>query len=84
MSSFSLWAKMLGKVYTACSPNLNFLGLAVFKILQFKINNFHLTHFSVTRRLTFGKVGLNLLQTQLIYNSEPLLCFDDKTAKTSS
>ena len=30
---------MLGKVQNAFSPNLNFLRLPVFKILQFKVNN---------------------------------------------
>ena len=33
---------MLGKAYRAFSQNLDFLRLLVFKILQFKINNFPL------------------------------------------
>ena len=30
----------------------------------------------------FRKVGLNLFEKQIIYNSDPLLCFDNNTAKT--
>ena len=39
-SGFSLWAKMLEKALNAFSQNLNFLRLAVFEILQFKVNKF--------------------------------------------
>ena len=42
-SSFSLLTKTLKKTENAFSPNLNFLHFAVFKILQFKVNNFPLT-----------------------------------------
>ena len=62
--------KMLGKAQNAFSPNLNFLRLAIFKILPFKVNEFPLTSVLVFR-LTFRN-GLNLFEKQLIYNSLPL------------
>ena len=41
-SSFSMLTKMLEKAENAFSPNLYFLRLAVFKILQFKLKHFFL------------------------------------------
>ena len=53
---------MLGKPLNAFSPNLNFLRLVVFKILQCKVNNFSLASVLPVcdycdRRLTFGKLA---------------------------
>ena len=42
-SNFLVLTKMLVKTQNVFSPNLNFLRHAVFKILQFKVNNFPLT-----------------------------------------
>ena len=67
-SKFSLLTKMLGKAKNALSPNLNFLRVAVFKILQFKVKNFPLTSVlpffhCCDRRLTFGKLALIYLKS---------------------
>ena len=40
---FALLIKMLGNAQSAFSPNIKFLRLPVFKILQFKISRFPLT-----------------------------------------
>ena len=58
---------------------MNFLRLAMFKILLFNVNNFPLTSLQAfcqysDERLAF-EVGLNLLEKQLIYNSDALFSF---------
>ena len=69
-SSFSLLTKMLGLAQNAFSPNMKFLRLAIFKILQFKINNFPLTsvlpfcHIAAEDLLL--ECRTNLLENQLI------------------
>ena len=52
----------VGISQNACIPNLNFFRIAVFKILQFKIADFPLTRELefcqyCDRRLTFGKLS---------------------------
>ena len=67
---------------------MNFLHLAVFKILQFKINHFPFSSCSAAnlpalwQKINFWEVGLSLLEKQLIYGSDPLLCFDNNTAES--
>ena len=34
-------------------------------------------------QINFWKIGLNLLEKQVIYNTDPLLCFDNNNAKTT-
>ena len=35
------------------------------------------------QKINFWKVGMNLLEKHLIYNSDPLLCFDNNTAASN-
>ena len=59
--------------------------LSSFKTSQFKISNFFVTSVLpfcqyCDRRLTFGKVAYILLETQLIYSSNTLLCLKNDSA----
>ena len=38
---------------------------------------------ALSQKINFWKIALNYLEKQLIYNSDPLLCFDNNTAKNT-
>ena len=79
---------MLGKAENGFSPNLNFLHFSIIKILQFKVTNFPLAPVLpflpvLQEKINFSKVDSNLLEKQLIYSSDSLLCFGNNTDKNT-
>ena len=70
MHSYQIWTFYVYPFSRYCSSKLTILLL-----LQ-------CCHFvSMWQKINFWKVGLNLLEKQLIYNSDPLLCPDNDAAE---
>ena len=82
---FYCWSKCWEK------PEMHSYQIWIFYVLPFsrycslKLKIFLLLQCSpvLWQKDNFRNVGLNLLEKQLIYNSNPLLCFDNNTAENT-